>query len=634
MASLVGKTLLDRYNVQEFLGRGGMAEVYKVWDSHRMTYLAMKVLLEDLAVDKVFMRRFAREAKTLEKLQHPSIVRFYGLEREGRLAFMLMDYIEGDNLKPLIFDYGGALPNEQVSAIMRAIAGALSYAHRQGMVHCDIKSANIMLNKHGEAMLTDFGIARMTDAATATMVGAGTPAYMAPEQVKGLDPTPQSDLYSLGIVLYEMLTGGERPFTGETATITGSTSEKVRWEQLNAAPTPPSHWNTEISPELEAVVLKCLQKDGKKRYQSTLELINALELASGGKESAERPQPKLAPVKKAPVAPKPIPSKPALQPVEKRPENFSQSTPSASDGQKPVKSTLKWLPAAGIAIIAIILLGTGLLLGGRKPVAPAPTSTPHNINTPKPTNTVAPAYPNLDGREITIAIENAYLPFNYIDPETGEGAGWDYEVWDEICNLINCVPVYTEAAWEGMIQAVADGQFDVAADGITITDNRAKVVDFSMGYVAIEQRLLVRVDEDRIESIQNIVDNADLKLGTQTGTINYETALNYLSADRVEAFEQFPFAVQALFAGDIDAVIMDEFAGLGYLGENADAFKLVGKSLDTDHLGFIYPKGSDLVDPVDAALEEFMRNGFLEEVNAKYFGPDFDITYDDLFPQE
>ena len=241
---------------------------------------------------------------------------------------------------------------------------------------------------------------------------------------------------------------------------------------------------------------------------------------------------------------------------------------------------------------------------------------------------------DLGGKEVTITVENAYLPFNYIDPETGEGAGWDYAIWNEICSLLNCTPVFVESAWEGMIQAVADGQFDVGADGVTITEERAEIVDFSIGYVAIEQRLLVRADEDRITSIQDIVDNTELKLGTQTGTTNYETALKHLDADRINAFEQFPFAVQALIAGDIDAVIMDETAGQGYLGENAQDLKLVGDSLSSDELGFIYPLGSDLVEPVNAALEELMQNGFLVEINAEYFGEDFDVTYDDLFPVE
>lgn len=237
---------------------------------------------------------------------------------------------------------------------------------------------------------------------------------------------------------------------------------------------------------------------------------------------------------------------------------------------------------------------------------------------------------DLGGREVTVAVENAYLPFNYYDPETGEPAGWDYEVWNEICRRLNCVPNYVETGWEGMIQAVADGQFDVAADGITITEDRAQIVDFSVGYINIEQRLLVRADEDRIESIQDIVDNPELVLGTQTGTTNYETALQYLPEDRIQAFDQFPFAVQSLIAGDIDAVIIDEVAGLGYQGENAEALKLVGPSMSSDELGFAFPKGSDLVEPVNEALRAMASDGFFDEINPQYFGPDFTITYEDL----
>ncbi len=244
--------------------------------------------------------------------------------------------------------------------------------------------------------------------------------------------------------------------------------------------------------------------------------------------------------------------------------------------------------------------------------------------------TAGDAIVDLECREVTIAVENAYLPFNYIDPDTGEPAGWDYEVWNEICTRLHCKPVYTEASWEGMIQAVSDGQFDAAADGITITEDRAEIVDFSTGYINIDQRLLVRIDEDRIESIEDIVADENLALGTQTGTTNYETAATYLPEERISAFEQFPFAVQALIAGDIDAVIIDEVAGQGYLGENADSLKLVGPSMSSDHLGFIYPKGSDIVDPVDQAINAMKADGFLEEINLQYFGPSFTITYDDL----
>ena len=225
---------------------------------------------------------------------------------------------------------------------------------------------------------------------------------------------------------------------------------------------------------------------------------------------------------------------------------------------------------------------------------------------------------DLKGREVTVAIENAYPPFNSLD-ENGNPIGWDYDVWDEICKRLNCVPVYTEAAWEGMIQAVADGQFDAAADGITITEDRAEIVDFSDPYIAIEQRLLVRKGENRFTSIEDVAADEALTIGTQTGTTNYETATKYLPETRIKAFEQFPFAVQALIAGDIDAVIIDEIAGLGYTGENAEDVELIGPSISSDGLGFIYPKGSDLVDPVNQALKAMMDDGFLETVNNKYF---------------
>ena len=233
MIELIGQIFLQRYRVDAFLGRGGMAEVYKVWDKQRATFLAMKLLRDDLAEDRVFLRRFKREAQTLAKLQHPNIVRFYGLEQDGPLAFMLMDYIDGKALRREIFNADGApLSFQRILEIIRPVASALHYAHNNNMVHCDLKPGNIMVHKQGNILVTDFGIARMSDAATATMVGMGTPAYMAPEQARGLDPLPQTDIYALGIVLYEMLTGGERPFTGEQSKTTGSTSEKVRWELL------------------------------------------------------------------------------------------------------------------------------------------------------------------------------------------------------------------------------------------------------------------------------------------------------------------------------------------------------------------------------------------------------------------
>jgi polar amino acid transport system substrate-binding protein len=238
--------------------------------------------------------------------------------------------------------------------------------------------------------------------------------------------------------------------------------------------------------------------------------------------------------------------------------------------------------------------------------------------------------PDLGGKTVTVAVENAYLPFNYIDPTSGEPAGWDYDAWNAICEQINCKADFKEAAWEGMIQAVADGQFDAAADGITINDERKQQVDFSDGYITVDQRLLVRKGEDRFDSAEDVTADTSLKIGTQTGTTNFETASELWGESRVQAFEQFPFAVQALINGDVDVVIMDETAGQGYVGANSDELELVGEPLQSDELGFIFPKGSDLVAPVNAALAALQEDGTLDELATKYFTDQFKITYEDL----
>ncbi|MBI4771771.1 MAG: transporter substrate-binding domain-containing protein [Chloroflexi bacterium] len=281
-----------------------------------------------------------------------------------------------------------------------------------------------------------------------------------------------------------------------------------------------------------------------------------------------------------------------------------------------------------IAISVLVLLG--VLLAACAPAAtPAPTAAPAATKAPEPTKA---ALPDLGGREVTIAVENAYLPFNFVSLETGKADGWDYDTIHEICRRLNCKPVWQEFAWDTMIASVAAGQFDMAADGITITDERAKQVDFSEGYVNIEQRMLVRADEARFSTPQEFAADATLKLAEQVGTTNYATAVELVGESRVVTFDDFGLAVQALVAGDVDGVVIDETAGLGYLGANKDQLKLVGESLSSDQLGFIYPGGSDLVAPFNAALTSMKADGTLEKINLKWFGPDFKLTYDDIGP--
>lgn len=232
---------------------------------------------------------------------------------------------------------------------------------------------------------------------------------------------------------------------------------------------------------------------------------------------------------------------------------------------------------------------------------------------------------DLKCREVTVAVENAYPPFNYVSTKTGQPAGWDYVTFNEICTRLHCKPVFKEVAWESMIQSVANKLEDVAADGITINDERKQIVDFSDGYIQIEQRLLVRKGENRFTTIDDLVKNSALVVGTQSGTTNYETAKKYLPENRIKAFDQMPFAVQALISGDVDAVIMDQIVGLGYTGTNADQVQMLGGKIVSDELGFAFPKGSDLVDPVNKAIAAMKADGWFTTTNQKYFGPDFKV---------
>lgn len=246
--------------------------------------------------------------------------------------------------------------------------------------------------------------------------------------------------------------------------------------------------------------------------------------------------------------------------------------------------------------------------------------------------TVATALQDLGCRKINIAIENAYLPFNFVDLKTGMADGWDYHAWAGICARLHCEPIFIETAWEHMIDQVAAKQFDAAADGITITDERKQQVDFSEGYINTEVRLLVRKDETRFFGIDDIVKNDKLVVGTQTDTSDYETAKKYLQPERIKTYPQFSFAVEALISGEVDAVVIDETAGQGYFGENADKVKLVGPSMSSDQLGFIFPKGSDLVVPVNLALDAMRKDGTLDKLGAEFFGPGFTTTQKDIGP--
>lgn len=266
---------------------------------------------------------------------------------------------------------------------------------------------------------------------------------------------------------------------------------------------------------------------------------------------------------------------------------------------------------------ALVLLATaGLALAACQPAA-----VPTVASTTAPTEASDPN--DLGGRELRIAVENAYNPFNFIDAATGQGVGYDYDMFNEICKRLNCKPVFVQTSWDTMVAVMggtADADtFDVAADGITITDERAQHVDFSDPYISLSQMLLVRADESRFTNAEELKAIADLKVGAQPGTTNYDLAVELFGEDRITSFDQYGIIVQALINGDIDATLMDNVAGEGYIGANPEKLKLVGDPLSSEQLGLVFPKGSELRDPVNTAIASMKEDGTLDTIYAKWF---------------
>jgi len=265
----VGSVVDGRYRVLAKIGGGGMADVWLAEDAHLQRRIALKILHRRLAQDREFVMRFQREAESAAGLQHPNVVAVFDRGEWEGTYYIAMQYVEGPTLKQLI-DSGITL--EQAVAVTRQVLQAAGYAHRQGIVHRDLKPQNVIVDPEGKAVVTDFGIAR-AGVSEITQTGSvmGTPHYLSPEQAQGLDVTAVSDLYSIGVMLYEALTG-RVPFEGESAVA-------VAMKQVSQMPQRPSSIQPRVSPALDAVVMRALEKDPGRRFQSADAFIAALDQA-------------------------------------------------------------------------------------------------------------------------------------------------------------------------------------------------------------------------------------------------------------------------------------------------------------------------------------------------------------------
>jgi hypothetical protein len=312
MSDLIGKTI-GQYEIVEKIGVGGMATVYKAYQASINRYVAIKILPTQFAHDPNFVKRFTQEAKAIAALEHPYILPVYDFGTQEGMTYMVMRYIEGGTLAGLM---GQPMSNERIVEIVGNMARALDYAHSQGVVHRDIKPSNILIDKHGEVLLTDFGIAKvMQDTGGTQLTGTGsilgTPEYMSPEQAEGVSVDHRSDLYSLGVVLYELLTG-QPPYQAKTPLAVVLMHVKE--------PLPLPHTiNPNVVEPLEQVVLKAMAKNRNQRYQTAAEMEQALKNALKEIESitptTSLPAPETQGLAKPTPAPTPTKSGGAMGPL-------------------------------------------------------------------------------------------------------------------------------------------------------------------------------------------------------------------------------------------------------------------------------------------------------------------------------
>ncbi len=365
MADLTGKTL-GKYRLVERLGRGGMAEVYKAYQPRLDRYVAIKVMHSYLADDEGFVERFQREAKAIAALHHPHIVQVHDFDMQDDVYYMVQEFIEGGTLKAYLRqanDENRQVPLEETVRILAAICDAVDYAHRQGRIHRDIKPDNIMFDANGRPVLTDFGIASIVGGTRLTATGAmvGTPAYMSPEQGKGYPGDTRSDVYSLGVVLYEMVTG-QVPFDADTPFA-------VVLKHVNEPLPIPHVLNPDISPDVERVILKALAKEPDDRYQTAGELAQALrDILEENRMAAWLPLDEglLQPATGVRPAATPAAETAAMPPSQTPPPPSQETVLVSPAAGKPTRKISPWIwvvaGLGGLLLLACLLVGGVLAL--------------------------------------------------------------------------------------------------------------------------------------------------------------------------------------------------------------------------------------------------------------------------------
>jgi len=422
MNNLIGQHL-GPYRVLEQIGTGGMATVYKAYQPAMDRYVAVKVIASHFAQDETFLKRFRREARAVAKLEHAHILPVYDSgEAEGR-PYLVMRFLEAGTLKDRMTEE--PLPLDEVNRTIGQVGSALDYAHRMGVIHRDVKPANVLLDAEGDAFLTDFGLAKMVESSaqlTGTGVGIGTPAYMSPEQGKGAKVDSRADVYSLGVMLYEMVTG-HAPYEAETPLA-------VVLKHITEPLPLPRSVRPDLPEEVERVILRALAKEPDDRFQTAGEMVRALDAAVRAAEAALRTEPVVAE-----MAAEPVVAEAAAPPLERVAPRVERVLP-AGWGR-----VVAWAAVGVVALVAFFLLLSRVPLrvqisGGQLEVVRVVEEMPAATPTPIPTEqeetapvaaTPIPGSPADQARAFAEPILSAIADRapDYEDDFSDPGGGWD-----------------------------------------------------------------------------------------------------------------------------------------------------------------------------------------------------------------
>ncbi|MCX2933548.1 bifunctional serine/threonine-protein kinase/transporter substrate-binding domain-containing protein [Mycobacterium sp. CVI_P3] len=571
-------TPFGHYQLQELIGRGGMGEVYRAYDTKTDRVVALKVLPHRLAEDVVFQQRFRREAQAAAALNEPHVVPIHGYgEIDGRL-YLDMRLIEGRTLGDILSDSGKPLTPDSAVGVIEQVAAALDAAHAAGLIHRDVKPSNILITDRDFAYLIDFGLARTAEAAGLTTAGStlGTLAYMAPERFSGGQADPRSDVYALACVLYECITGS-RPYPDD------SLEQQIAGHITTPAPRP-SEKDSRLA-AFDKVIAKGMAKKPDQRYQSAGQLAAAARQASTARVRRGGSSGRHA------VA--------ATSPPHRRRALVAVGAAVLLVAAAGI-GAWQWRGSDGRSSGATSLAGT---LSSSEPVPAAPGAAPEIAGTvPQPIR---------DSGRLIVGVNTPYAPNEFIDAY-GNIVGFDVDLMNAVARTLGLTPEYRETAFEAIIPSVRAGDFNLGMSSFTDTKEREAAADFVTYFQAgtlWAQRPGAAIDPN---------DACGLKVGVAYAAIQ-ETEEIPAKSDACVAAGKPPIKKvvytrqddlnTALMAGEVDAMSADSPVTGFAIKTSGGQLEAAGEVFDSAPYGWPVAKDSGLAEPLRLAVQHLIETG-------------------------